>query len=66
MSKEKICPFCGMDNNCGNVAGNPHGTCWCNKEFFPKEIFEKLPSTKLDKSCICKNCLEKFKHGNFT
>ncbi|WP_235587013.1 cysteine-rich CWC family protein [Ferroacidibacillus organovorans] len=37
-------PICGRDNNCGNVAGKPHGTCWCDQEFFPQEISDKIPS----------------------
>ncbi|WAH39716.1 cysteine-rich CWC family protein [Alicyclobacillus fastidiosus] len=58
-----VCPLCGMDNHCGNVAGKPHGTCWCDKEVFPKEIFEKRPLNQSEKSCICQNCLDKFKQS---
>ncbi|WAH36069.1 cysteine-rich CWC family protein [Alicyclobacillus dauci] len=43
----KVCPFCGMHNNCGHAAGKPHGTCWCDKEIFPNAIFEKLPPNQL-------------------
>ncbi|WP_346428502.1 cysteine-rich CWC family protein [Alicyclobacillus mengziensis] len=50
----------GGDNNCGNVAGKPHGTCWCDKEVFPQEIFENVPSNSTTKSCICQSCLDKF------
>ena len=32
----------------------------CDKEAFPKGIFEKLPPGQPGQSCICKNCLEKF------
>ena len=59
----KVCPICGGDNDCGNVAGRPHGTCWCDREFFPKEIFDKIPSTGSEKTCICQNCLGKLKSG---
>ncbi|WP_416826329.1 cysteine-rich CWC family protein [Ectobacillus polymachus] len=55
------CPLCGKDNNCGNISGKPHGTCWCNDESFPKEIFEMVPPEQLRKACICKECLTKFK-----
>lgn len=57
----KVCTICGGDNNYGNVAGKPHGTCWCDKEFFPKEIFDKIPSTGSEETCICQNCLEKLR-----
>ncbi|MCL6452706.1 MAG: cysteine-rich CWC family protein [Alicyclobacillus sp.] len=60
------CPLCGNDNHCGNVAGKPHGTCWCDEEFFPKEIFENVPLGGPQRSCICKNCLDKFKANGLT
>ncbi|MCL6445149.1 MAG: cysteine-rich CWC family protein [Alicyclobacillus sp.] len=60
------CPLCGNDNHCGNVAGKPHGTCWCDKEFFPKQIFEKVPPDEPQRSCICKDCLDKFKTSGLT
>lgn len=60
---ENRCPICGMDNRCGNAAGKPHGTCWCDREFFPKEIFDKIPATGSETSCICPSCLEKLKGG---
>ncbi|MBA4494641.1 cysteine-rich CWC family protein [Paenactinomyces guangxiensis] len=58
------CPICGKDNNCGNLADKPQGTCWCSKEIFPWEIFELVPAHALKQSCICKGCLEKFKAQN--
>ncbi len=57
----KKCPICGKGNNCINVTSKPHGTCWCSNEYFPKEIFELIPAQQLRKSCICKDCLDKFK-----
>ncbi|QSO48393.1 cysteine-rich CWC family protein [Alicyclobacillus mengziensis] len=62
----KTCPICGGDNNCGNVAGKLHGTCWCDKEVFPQGVFENIPSNSTTKSCICQSCLEKFKKGNLS
>ncbi|MFB5189316.1 cysteine-rich CWC family protein [Alicyclobacillus fastidiosus] len=58
-----VCPLCGMDNHCGNVAGQPHGTCWCDKEVFPNEIFEQLPMSRSECSCICQNCLDQCKQS---
>ncbi|QGQ48688.1 cysteine-rich CWC family protein [Metabacillus sediminilitoris] len=49
------CPICSKGNNCG------YHSCWCTKEYFPKEIFELVPDNQLRKSCICKECLDKFK-----
>ncbi|WP_231597612.1 cysteine-rich CWC family protein [Bacillus sp. SA1-12] len=51
------CPFCNKNNNCG------YESCWCSKEFFPREIFDLLPEQQLRKSCICQACLDHFK-GN--
>ncbi|WP_019415546.1 cysteine-rich CWC family protein [Paenisporosarcina sp. TG20] len=53
----KICPICNKINHCGNELGEP--TCWCSKQFFPKEIFKLVSNEKLYKSCICKECLNK-------
>jgi hypothetical protein len=55
------CPICGKDNRCGNIAGKPQGTCWCSKEDFPEAIIDSLPSNPLNKSCLCKACLDDFK-----
>ncbi|UUZ97166.1 cysteine-rich CWC family protein [Paenibacillus sp. P25] len=49
------------DNGCGNLAGKPHGTCWCSRETFPEEIFAALPQDRLGLACICRGCLERFK-----
>lgn len=54
------CPICNKDNECGNLKGYPQGACWCSKERFPQEIFERVPVDLLGKSCICKACLDKF------
>ncbi|WP_373231122.1 cysteine-rich CWC family protein [Cohnella sp.] len=55
------CPLCGMTNNCGRLAGLPPEACWCSRQSFPAQIFERLPQDQLNKSCICQACLEKFK-----
>lgn len=56
----KYCPICGEENKC--MAGDAeHGKCWCDKEAFPKGIFELVPEESLRKHCICKKCLEKFR-----
>ncbi|WP_083486087.1 cysteine-rich CWC family protein [Alicyclobacillus ferrooxydans] len=65
MSGGKECPICGGDNNCGNLAGKPHGNCWCDKEVFPQEIFVKVASSPERKLCICRSCLEKFRDGGY-
>ncbi|HWO97701.1 MAG TPA: cysteine-rich CWC family protein [Bacillus sp. (in: firmicutes)] len=59
----KLCPICGKDNTCGNIAGKPHGSCWCSSEFFPTEIFDLLGPEQQGTSCICKDCLKGFVDG---
>lgn len=54
------CPICGEKNGC--MAGTAEsGSCWCNREEFPKGIFELVPEESKNKHCICNNCLNKFK-----
>jgi hypothetical protein len=38
-----------------------HGSCWCDKEEFPNDIFELVPLESRRKHCICKKCLNKYK-----
>ncbi|MGF7088620.1 hypothetical protein JOD24_002469 [Kroppenstedtia sanguinis] len=57
-SRPKYCPLCGQENRCG--IGEPQKACWCTYAYFPKEIFAMVPPAQLGKSCICKECLEKF------
>jgi hypothetical protein len=56
----KYCPICGEENECMAGAGE-HGSCWCDKEEFPNEIFELVPLESRRKHCICKKCLNKYK-----
>lgn len=57
----KNCPICGEDNRCGNVADPASQACWCAKEFFPQGIFALVPAELMNKACICKSCLDRFK-----
>ncbi|HBI04364.1 MAG TPA: hypothetical protein DDY49_10105 [Paenibacillaceae bacterium] len=56
--------MCGNDNQCGNEAGKPHGTCWCDTAGFPEGIFQLIPDEQRGKSCICPDCLNKYKKEN--
>lgn len=40
-----------------------HGNCWCDREEFPREIFEIVPDESIRKHCICQSCLRKFKEN---
>ena len=55
------CPICGKDNHCVNAGEHREGTCWCDKEDFPRGIFQEIPLEELGKTCICKDCLEEFR-----
>lgn len=54
--KNSICPLCGLDNNCqrGDME------CWCTTLTIPKHIIDLVPEDKKGKTCICKNCIEKY------
>ncbi|MBU9712550.1 cysteine-rich CWC family protein [Evansella tamaricis] len=56
-SDEKKCPLCGEFNNCSVNSSN----CWCREVQFPNEIFDELPITLAKKTCICRDCLKKYK-----
>lgn len=57
----KTCPICNQPNKCGQAVGFSHDLCWCAAESFPQQIFELIPPELVNKACICKNCLDKFK-----
>ncbi|PKR85520.1 cysteine-rich CWC family protein [Heyndrickxia camelliae] len=57
----ETCPLCGNSNQCYNSRNSTSKECWCTAEVFPNEIFDLVPQEKWRKTCICKNCLEKFK-----
>ncbi|XID94082.1 cysteine-rich CWC family protein [Paenibacillaceae bacterium WGS1546] len=58
------CPLCGKGNSCGQLAGKPHGSCWCAEAEFPREIFDAIPAESRNKACICERCLAKNKTLN--
>ncbi|WP_082034071.1 cysteine-rich CWC family protein [Cohnella kolymensis] len=52
------CPICGQTNNCGNLSADTE-PCWCTQENFPEKLFALVPPELLNKSCICKACLDR-------
>jgi len=60
-----ICPLCEQPNRCGeeDPSNQVDGRCWCATEIIPREIFKLVPEEKLNKACICKKCLDKFRSG---
>ena len=59
-----LCPICNRPNNCGKVDKTKGDLCWCAYETFPPEIFKQVTDDKINKTCICKNCLNQFKKEN--
>ena len=57
-SIEKICPLCGKPNNC---MAELKERCWCNDVKIPLELLERVPDALKRKSCICIECITKFK-----
>ena len=58
-----VCPICNRPNNCGQAKDMSVDLCWCAYEKFPAGIFRLVPKDKLNKACICKSCLEKFRQA---
>ncbi len=55
---QDICPLCGKPNNCQHTTG---AGCWCEKEYFPEELLNKIPKEKKMKACVCKACLVNYR-----
>ncbi|TYR80824.1 cysteine-rich CWC family protein [Priestia megaterium] len=58
---QKACPICMNKNQCGSSDEKNVEECWCMAEVFPESIFKRVPVEALNKSCICKACLDKHK-----
>jgi len=55
-----ICPLCGKPNQCA-MAADPNATvCWCEGVVFPEELLAQIPENAVRKTCVCKNCLDKY------
>ncbi|CAG7643724.1 hypothetical protein PAESOLCIP111_04538 [Paenibacillus solanacearum] len=64
--KARTCPICGGDNDCGNAADRPPGTCWCGSEYFPQAIFALVKPELRGKACICIACVQRFRERHET
>ncbi|WP_428982791.1 cysteine-rich CWC family protein [Paraglaciecola aquimarina] len=60
MTEHSICPFCQNQNAC-NVASREG--CWCFDIKVAKSMLDLVPDKKLNKSCICKECIQLFKYN---
>jgi hypothetical protein len=55
------CPLCGGPNECA-LAADPVATeCWCDTLTFPQELLALIPEGAVRKTCVCQECLLRFK-----
>lgn len=57
LAEAKVCPFCQKSNGC--QAGDP--ACWCNFESVPQGLRDLVPAHLVMKSCICRECIRRYK-----
>ena len=55
------CPLCQQNNFCEMNADVP---CWCTKSEVKAELLKQVPKELSRKSCICKECIDKFNFNN--
>lgn len=51
------CPLCQQNNLCAVNGSDP---CWCVSCDIKRELLTQVPQELSGKSCICKNCIDKF------
>ena len=51
-----LCPLCGLDNQCGAVAGD--SMCWCYAVSIPAELLNRIPEDARRKACLCRTCVD--------
>jgi hypothetical protein len=49
------CPLCGLNNQCGMVAGSPD-PCWCSGVTIGAEILARIPEALKNRTCLCPSC----------
>ncbi len=54
---EQLCPLCQQNNLC-KAGTTEQNQCWCMTQQFPAELLAQTPDQN---SCICSQCLQKFK-----
>ncbi|MCP5079148.1 MAG: cysteine-rich CWC family protein [Psychromonas sp.] len=55
-SRLKTCPFCQQDNSCSANSTS----CWCQQATIPSALIKLLPSSDIDRACICSTCINSF------
>jgi prepilin-type N-terminal cleavage/methylation domain-containing protein/prepilin-type processing-associated H-X9-DG protein len=57
------CPLCGGANDCQLASPVAYkGQCWCAHEEFSAELLARVPENFRNRACICRACVEKFRH----
>jgi prepilin-type processing-associated H-X9-DG protein/prepilin-type N-terminal cleavage/methylation domain-containing protein len=57
------CPLCGAANGCQLCSPAAYkGSCWCAHVEIPGELLARVPENLRNRACICRNCVEKFRH----
>ncbi|TWX63857.1 cysteine-rich CWC family protein [Colwellia sp. C1TZA3] len=55
------CPLCQQNNLCAVNSSEP---CWCVSRDVRPALLTQVPPALSGKSCICKDCIDKFNFNN--
>ena len=57
------CPLCGGANECLLCSPVAYkGQCWCAQQEFSAELLARVPENLRNRACICRGCIETFRH----
>ena len=60
-SDPATCPLCGAANECQLCSPAAYkGACWCAHVEIPDALLARVPENFRNRTCICRNCVEKF------
>lgn len=59
------CPLCCEPNKCALAADPDAAECWCDGEEFPDELLAQIPENAIRRTCVCQNCLEKYRESTY-
>jgi len=58
MVDAKLCPICGLPNDCATALGRSE-TCWCCSVQIPQSLLDRIPDEARRKACVCQTCVKK-------
>jgi Cysteine-rich CWC len=54
--RDPSCPLCAKPNDCAMANSRAVTSCWCIQTPIPQPVLARVPATKVNSACVCKQC----------